>query len=69
MLLVLLLPTPEWIRVLLMGYLVVYSAAALHAVYAASWWKTVLKGLGLGLAYLVSLFIATTLIGIWTIVE
>ncbi len=69
MLLVLLLPTPEWIRVLLMGYLAVYSAAALHAVYAASWWKTVLKGLGLSLAYLVSLFIATTLIGIWTIVE
>jgi hypothetical protein len=69
LLLVLLLPMPEWLSVLLKGYLVVYSVAALHAVYTSSWWKTVLKGLGLGLAYLVSLFIATTAIGIWTIVE
>lgn len=68
LLLVLLLPMPEWIRVLVKGYLVVYSVAALHAVYTSSWWKTVLKGLGLSLAYVVSLFIATTLLGIWTIV-
>lgn len=68
-LLVLLLPMPEWIHVLLLGYLAAYSVAALHAVYFSSWWQTALKALGLSLAYFVSLYIATTLIEVWTIIE
>ena len=59
----------EWIRVLLLGYPVVYSVAALHAVYSSTWWKTVLKGLALSLAYFMSLYFATTLIAIWAIFE
>jgi hypothetical protein len=68
-LLVLLLPMPQWIHVLLLAYLVVYSLAALHAVYGSSWWKTALKTLGLSLAYFTSLYITTMLIEVWTIVE
>jgi Protein of unknown function (DUF3667) len=67
-LLLLLLPTPEWTRLLLQSYLVVYSVAALHAVYSSAWWKTLLKGLAVGLAYAASLFIAVALIGVWAIV-
>lgn len=61
----LLLPMPRWLGVLLIAYLLTYSVAALHVVYAAAWWKTALKGLLIGLAYSVSLAIATTLIVIW----
>jgi hypothetical protein len=68
-LLVLMLPLPEWIRVLVEAYLIVYSVMALHAVYASAWWATVLKGLLIGLAYAASLLMATTLIGIWAIIE
>jgi hypothetical protein len=68
-LLVQLLPMPEWIRSLLQGYLFLYFVAALHAVYASAWWKTVLKGLAVGIAYAASLGVATTLIAIWAIIE
>ncbi|HEY0800285.1 MAG TPA: DUF3667 domain-containing protein [Steroidobacteraceae bacterium] len=67
-LLVLLLPMPGWIELLLKAYLFVYSVAALHAVYTSAWWKTVLKGLVVGLAYAASLSVATTLITVWAIV-
>jgi hypothetical protein len=67
-LLLLLLPMPEWIGLLLQGYLIVYSVMALHAVYTSAWWKTVLKGLVVGLAYAASLYVATALIAIWAIV-
>jgi hypothetical protein len=68
-LLVLLLPLPEWIRMLVQAYLIVYSVAALHAVYVSAWWTTVLKGLLIGLAYAASLLMATILIGIWAVIE
>ena len=68
-LLLLLLPMPEWARLLLQGYLVVYSVAAVRAVYSSAWWKTLLKGLAVGLAYAASLTIATILIAVWAIVE
>jgi hypothetical protein len=67
-LLVVLLPLPWWLGALLAGYLLVYSVAALHAVYASTWWKTVLKGLAIGLAYVASLYAATRLIEVWAIV-
>jgi hypothetical protein len=68
-LMVLLLPTPGWIRLPLAGYLFVYSVMALHAVYRSPWWKTVLKGLAIGVAYITSLIMATSLVAIWTIIE
>jgi hypothetical protein len=69
LLLALLLPMPQWLGWLVIAYLLAYSAAALHRVYAAAWWKTVLKGLAIGAAYSVSLFIATALIIIGTILR
>jgi hypothetical protein len=68
-LLLLLLPLPEWIRMLVDAYLIVYSVVALHAVYASAWWATVLKGLLIGFAYAASLLMATMLIGIWAVIE
>jgi hypothetical protein len=68
-LLLLLFPMPAWIRLPLEAYLVVYSAAALRAVYPSAWWKTLLKGLAVGLAYAASLVVATALIAVWAIVE
>jgi len=64
-----LLPMPEWMRLPLQGYLVVYSAMALHAVYSSAWWKTLLKGLAVGLAYAVSLAVATILMAVWAVLE
>jgi Protein of unknown function (DUF3667) len=68
-LLVLLLPLPEWIRIVVEAYLIVYSVVALRAVYASVWWATVLKGLLIGFAYAASLLMATILIGIWAVIE
>lgn len=68
-LLVLLLPLPEWIRILVAAYLVVYSLMALNAVYFSAWWATVLKGLMIGVAYAASLLVATVLMGVWAILE
>jgi len=51
------------------GYLFVYSVMALHAVYQSAWWKTVLKGMVIGVAYLASLFVATGTIALWTFIE
>ena len=68
-LLVLLLPLPEWSRALLQVYLCVYTVMALRAVYPAAWWKTVLKGLAIGVAYLASLAVATTMIAVWAIIR
>jgi hypothetical protein len=68
-LLVLLLPLPKWIQLGLQVYLVGYSVAALHAVYAANWLKAALKGLVVGLAYMATLTVATMLIAVWTIIE
>lgn len=68
-LMVLLLPLPGWVRMLVEVCLIVYSVAALRAVYASAWWATVLKGLLIGFAYAASLYMATLLIGIWAILE
>ena len=46
-----------------------YSVVALHAVYRSAWWKTVLKGLAVGVAYAASLYVTTTwLIPVWVII-
>jgi hypothetical protein len=68
-LLVLLLPLPEWIRLPVEAYLIVYSVVALRAVYSSAWWATVLKGLLIGFAYAVSLVMATLVMGMWAIIE
>jgi hypothetical protein len=68
-LMLLMLPIPDWSRKLVEGYLFVYSVMALHAVYRSAWWKTVLKGMVIGAAYLASLFVATVTIVIWTFIE
>jgi hypothetical protein len=68
-LLVLLLPLPEWIRIPVQVYPIVYSVVALHSVYASAWWATAVKALLIGLAYAASLFSATTLIAIWALIE
>jgi hypothetical protein len=68
-LMLLMLPIPEWSRKLVEAYLFVYSVMALHAVYQSAWWKTVLKGMVIGVAYLASLFVATVTIAIWTFIE
>jgi hypothetical protein len=68
-LLVLLLPLPEWIRIPVQIYPIVYSVVALHSVYASAWWSTALKTLLIGLAYAVSLLTATTLISIGALIE
>jgi hypothetical protein len=67
-LLVLLLPVPVWVELTVLGYLLVYSVMALHAVYASPWWKSALKALALAIAYVASLLTATMLIVLWTIV-
>jgi hypothetical protein len=60
---------PQWIRWLLEGYLLVYSVVALHAVYRSAWWKTVLKGLAVGVAYAASLYVTTIwLIPVWVVI-
>ena len=69
MLMLLMLPIPDWSRKLVEGYMFVYSVMALHAVYQSAWWKTVLKGMAIGVAYLTSLFVATVTIAIWTFIE
>jgi hypothetical protein len=69
-LLVLLLPMPQWIRWLLEGYLLVYGVVALHAVYRSAWRTTVLKGLAVGIAYAASLFVTTTwLMPVWALLD
>jgi Protein of unknown function (DUF3667) len=65
----LVLPIPPWARMLLTGYLFVYTVIALHAVYLSAWWKTVLKGLAIGVAHVASLILATTAIAMWIIIE
>jgi hypothetical protein len=46
----------------------VYSVVALHAVYRSAWWKTVLKGLAVGVADAASLLVTTIwLIPVWTV--
>ena len=67
-LLALLLPLPGWLQIVLWAYMLLYGIAALHAVYAASWLKTALKGIAVGFAYLVSLGIAMTAIAIGSII-
>jgi hypothetical protein len=69
MLMLLMLPIPDWSRKLVEGYMFVYSVMALHAVYHSAWWKTLLKGMAIGVAYLTSLFVATVTIAIWTFIE
>ena len=64
----LLLPLPGWLQIVLWAYMLLYGIAALHAVYAASWLKTALKGIAVGFAYLVSLGIAMTAIAIGSII-
>jgi hypothetical protein len=64
-----LLPIPEWARMLLAGYLFVYTVMALHAVYRSAWWKTALQGTAIGVAHIVSLVLATTVIAMWTLIE
>jgi hypothetical protein len=68
-LLVLLLPLPEWIRIPVQVYPIVYSVVALHSVYPSAWWATALKALLIGLAYAASLLMATVLISIWVLIE
>jgi hypothetical protein len=68
-LMLLMLPLPEWARMLLAGYLFVYTVMALHAVYRSAWWKTVLKGMVIGAAHFVSLVLGAMTIAIWTILE
>jgi hypothetical protein len=68
-LMVLLLPLPQWVRWLLQGYLVLYSVAALHAVYLSAWWKTLFKGALIGMAYAASLLMATQSLAVWAIIE
>jgi hypothetical protein len=68
-LLVLLLPLPIWLQAPLQLYLIVYTIIALRAVYAAAWWKTILKGLAIGLAYMASLLIATVVISVWAFIR
>jgi Protein of unknown function (DUF3667) len=69
-LLVLLLPMPQWIRWLLEGYLLGYGVVALHAVYRSAWWATVLKGLVVGVAYAASLYVTTTwLMPVWALLD
>jgi hypothetical protein len=68
-LLVLLLPLPAWLGSALGVYMFLYGIVALHAVYASSWFKTALKGIAVGSAYLVSLGIATIVIGLMTFIE
>ena len=68
-LMLLMLSIPAWAGVLVEGYLIVYTVMALHAVYRSAWWKTVLKGMVIGAAYLASLFVATVTIVIWTFIE
>ena len=57
-LLVMLLPLPGWLQLALLAYMFLYGILALHAVYASSWFKTTLKGIAVGSAYVVSLGIA-----------
>lgn len=64
-----LLPMPDWVGLLLAGYLFVYTIMALHAVYRSAWWKTTLKGLAIGAAHLASLIAAMSLIAVWVIIE
>jgi hypothetical protein len=68
-LMLLMLPIPEWAKMLVAGYLFVYSVLALHAVYRSAWWKTLLKGTVIGAAHSLSLVVATVAIVIWTIIE
>jgi hypothetical protein len=68
-LLVLLLPLPAWLKVGLQLYLLVYSIVALHAVYDSGWWKTALKGAAIGIAYSISLVMATGVIAVWAMVR
>jgi hypothetical protein len=65
-----LIPSPPgWIQLLVLGFLVIYSFMALHAVYRASWLLTILKGAAITVAYIASLLLATTLIVVWAIIR
>jgi hypothetical protein len=68
-LMLLMLPIRGWSWKLVEGYLFVYSVMALHAVYQSAWWKTVLRGVVIGVAFRVSLFLATVTITFWTFIE
>jgi uncharacterized protein DUF3667 len=68
-LILLFLPMPALIREVLVGCLVVYTVVALHAVYDSAWWKTVLKALVIGAAYLASLMVAVSVTAIGTLIE
>jgi len=67
-LMVLMLPIPEWVRIPLAGYLLVYTVIALHTVYRSAWWMTVLKGMAISAAHIASLILATTAMAIWAVI-
>jgi hypothetical protein len=67
-LLLLLIPLPLWAQRVLQAYLVIYSVAALHAVYRGSWRRTACAAVLIGSAYAVSLVVAIVLISFGALV-
>jgi hypothetical protein len=68
-LMAMIMPIPQWARMLFAGYLFAYTVMALHAVYRSAWWKTVLKGMVIGVAHIACLVVATTAFAVWTILK
>lgn len=68
-LLVRLLPMPPWLQWGLELYLFVYTVIALHVVYGSAWWSSVLKGLAVAAAYIVTLGTAAVVLAIGSLVK
>jgi hypothetical protein len=68
-LLVRLLPMPPWLQWALELYLFVYTVIALHVVYGSAWWSSVLKGLAVAAAYIVTLGTAAVVLAIGSLVK
>jgi hypothetical protein len=68
-LLLTLAPLPQFLQVVLLAYLLVFSFLSLQRVYGGPLWQTLLKGIGVGSAYLASLLATTAILGLWAILE
>jgi hypothetical protein len=62
-------PLSHWVNAAFLVYLFVFSFMSLQRVYGGPVWQTLVKGIGVAVAYVASLLAMTTIIGIWAIVE
>lgn len=69
MLLLTVAPLPQFVKVVLLAYFLIFSCLSLQRVYGGPIGQTLLKGIGVASAYLISLLAMTAILGLWAILE